>query len=238
MNTAFFHNCLDRVLCVFFPRRCMYCGALIIPERQICTDCETDLPHIVPPVCLLCGHAKADCTCRQKKHQYKAICAPFYYEDTIVQAVHRFKFENKEFLARPFARDMAECVRREYADIEFDAVTFVPFTKKQIRTRGWNPSETLARALAEELSLDCTPMLLKLYETKTQHTLERRARAGNVFGVFEAADEKLVQGKTILLVDDVKTTGATLHECAKMLMLSNAKAVYACTFAVTKHQKR
>ncbi len=238
MRTEKLQKILDRALCAVFPRRCIYCGTVIVPERQICDDCETNLPYIAAPICPLCGHAKADCTCKQKKHKYKAICAPFYYEDAIVQAIHRLKFENKDFLSVPFASDMAACVRREYADIAFDAVTFVPFTKRQMRLREWNPSETLAKALAEQLHLPLETLLVKLYETKTQHTLERSARTGNVFGVFDAADQSHIAGKTVLLVDDIKTTGATLHECAKMLMLADAKAVYACTFAVTKHKKK
>lgn len=236
MNTIKLQKGLDRALCTVFPRRCIYCGKVIVPERQICEDCETNLPHISAPICPLCGHTKSDCVCKQKKHKFKAICAPFYYEDAIVQAVHRLKFENKDFLAVPFASDMAECVRREYADIVFDAVTFVPFTKRQMRVREWNPSEALAQALSEELSLPLEPLLVKLFETKTQHNLEARERTGNVFGVFDVADVNAVAGKTVLLVDDIKTTGATLHECAKMLMLSSAKAVYACTFAVTKRK--
>lgn len=236
MNTEKLQKGIDRALCAVFPRRCIYCGKVIVPERQICEDCETNLPRISAPICPLCGHAKEDCVCKQKKHKFKAICAPFYYEEAIVQAIHRLKFESKDFLAEPFASDMAECVRREYADIAFDAVAFVPFTKRQMRLREWNPSETLAKALAEQLNLPLEPMLVKLYETKAQHTLESRARTGNVFGVFDVADANAVAGKTVLLVDDIKTTGATLHECAKMLMLADAKAVYACTFAVTKRK--
>ncbi len=227
----------DRALCVVFPRRCRYCGAVIVPERTVCEDCETNLPRIAPPICPLCGHQKADCVCKQRKHKFKAVCAPFYYEDAISQAVHRYKFENKDFLAADFAHDMAETVRREYGKISFDAVTFVPFTKKQMRSREWNPSEMLARALAEELGLSCLPLLEKLYETETQHTLSSRERTGNVFGVFEAINLENVRGKTLLLVDDIITTGATLSECAKMLLLGGADTVYGATFAVTRNRK-
>lgn len=78
---------------------------------------------------------KEDCRCKQKKREYDGVCAPFYYEDAIVKAVHRLKFENKDFTADTFALDMAAVVRREYADITFDAVTYVPFTRKQMRRR-------------------------------------------------------------------------------------------------------
>ena len=86
--------------------------------------------------------------------------------------------------------------------------------------------------------MPCYTLLEKLYETESQHTLSARARTGNVFGVFEACNLENVQGKTVLLVDDIKTTGATLSECAKMLKLGGAEAVYTVTFAVTRRKAK
>lgn len=228
----------DRLLCAFFPRRCVYCGAVIRPERTVCDRCVRELPRIVPPACPFCGHEKADCTCGRKKQKFKAICAPFYYENTIVKAVHRYKFEDRDFLAEAYARNMASAVRREFSDVSFDAVTFVPFTKKQMRTRAFNPSELLARHTAKELELPCETLLQKLYETEPQHRLTGDARTGNVFGVYEVAPDVSLDGKTVLLIDDIKTTGATLSECAKMLLLGGAKAVYCCTFAIARRKKK
>ena len=238
MNGETVKRLYDRALCAVFPRRCLYCGVPIVPERAVCDDCCAHLPRISAPICPLCGHQKADCVCKQHKLQFKAVCAPFYYEDAIRTAVYRYKFENKDFLAAAFARDMAETVRREYAEMQFDCMTFVPFTKKQLRAREWNPGETLAHALSKELDLPCCTLLEKLYETESQHTLSARARTGNVFGVFEACNLQNVQGKTVLLVDDIKTTGATLSECAKMLKFGGAEAVYTVTFAVTRHKAK
>lgn len=229
---------LDRLLCAFFPRRCKYCGALLVPSETVCATCAATLPRVDLPVCTLCGCQKADCACKQKKHKYDAICAPFYYEHTIVQAVHRFKFDGKDFLASAFAEDMAFAVQRDFPTVDFDTVTFVPFTKKQEKTRAFNPSALLAHALAERMQVPCAPLLVKLYETETQHYLKSSARVGNVFGVFDVDETFSVTGKTILLVDDIKTTGATLHECAKMLKLAGAQAVYVCTFAVTKPRSK
>lgn len=228
---------LDRLLCIVFPRRCAYCGEVILPEAHVCDACLKNLPRILPPVCPLCAHQKEDCRCKQKKQEYDGACAPFYYEDAVVKAVHRLKFENKDFTANTFALDMAAVVRQEYADITFDAVTFVPFTKKQMRRRAFNPAEVLAEALARALSLPKQNLLVKLYETRTQHLLKSSERAGNVLGVFSAVENVNLEGKTLLLVDDIKTTGATLSECAKMLKLAGAKEVVCCTFAATRLQK-
>lgn len=228
---------LDRLLCILFPRRCAYCGEVILPKAHVCDACLENLPRILPPICPFCAYQKEDCRCKQKKREYDGVCAPFYYEDAIVKAVHRLKFENKDFTADTFALDMAAVVRREYADITFDAVTYVPFTRKQMRRRAFNPAEVLAEKLAEELDLPKRTLLLKLYETRTQHFLKSSERAGNVLGAFAAAENADLEGKTLLLADDIKTTGATLSECAKMLKLAGAKAVFCCTFAATRLQK-
>ena len=227
----------DRLLCAFFPRRCAYCGKLIVPERTVCEECTANLPRITAPVCSFCGCAKADCTCKQKKLKFDAVCAPFYYEKSIERAVHRFKFEDKDFLARPFAQEIALAVHRDFAQQPFDVVTFIPFTRGQARSRAFNPSELLARETAKVLALPCVPLLEKLFETETQHHLSQTARTGNVFGVYEVKDAAAVQDKHILLVDDIKTTGATLSECAKVLKLAGASSVHAAVFAVAKKKK-
>lgn len=229
------------LLAAVFPNRCKYCGdcgALVGTTQTLCPSCQTNLPHILPEICLFCGYQKTDCICKQRKMQYQAICAPFYYTGAVERAVHRYKFSDKPFLAEIYAEDVAATVRREYAAVQFDVVTFVPFTDKQMKQREWNPGETLARAVAAVLQLPCEPLLCKLCETKTQHSLGSRERTGNVFGAFEVSASADLQGKTVLLVDDIKTTGATLSECAKMLRLGGAKAVYAAAFAVTKCKTR
>lgn len=228
----------DRLICAVFPCRCPYCGTVLSPQEFCCADCLQNLPKIEHPICPFCGHSKEDCTCKKKKAYYSAITAPFYYEETILKAVHRLKFENKDFVADTFAKDMAEAVKLSFPIDEIDLIAFVPFSKKQTRERLYNPSEVLARALSKELSIPCEAILLKLFETKTQHNLKSDARSGNVLGVYEVEEHADIEDKTVLLVDDIKTTGATLSECAKMLKLRGAKCVYAATFAVTKHKKK
>ncbi len=227
----------DRLLCAFFPRRCRYCGALIVPERAVCEACETALPRIAPPACPDCGHAKDDCVCKHKKQKFDAVCAPFYYTDAIRRAVHRLKFEGRTYLAESYGADIANAVRLHFAGRSFDAVAFVPFTKRQRRKRAYNPGKLLAEATAKALDVPCLPLLEKLYETETQHRLPASERTGNVFGVYEVAPDADVKNKRILLVDDIKTTGATLSECAKVLKLAGASSVHAAVFAIARRRK-
>lgn len=224
----------NRILDVFFPPRCAYCGTLVMSGATLCADCVTALPVIEPPVCLLCGHSKRDCCCKQKKHEFKGVAAPFYYEDALKQAIHRLKFKHLDFVAETLAKDMAETVLREYADVHFDFVTFVPFTRQEKKTRAFNQSELLAKRISAKLGVPCAELLVKLYDVPRQHTLRARERRGNVFGIFDTAESAQLDRATVLLVDDIKTTGATLSECAKMLRLSGADCVYAVTAAITK----
>lgn len=228
----------DKLLCAVFPRRCPYCGTVLSPQEYCCADCLQNLPKIEQPICPLCGHSKKDCACKKKKGYYSAVTAPFYYEGTILKAVHRLKFENKDFVAETFAKDMAEAVRLSFPVEDIDLIAFVPFSKKQKRERLYNPSEVLARALSKELSIPCEAVLFKLFETKTQHNLKGSERSGNVLGVYEVEETADIADEIVLLVDDIKTTGATLSECAKMLKLRGAKGVYAVTFAITKHTRK
>jgi ComF family protein len=126
-----------------------------------------------------------------------------------------------------FAYEMAQTVRREYGDIAFDAVTYVPLTKRDRRRRGHDQSQLLAKELARQLNTPCVTALVKLTQNRPQKELKPHERVGNVMGVYDVCAD--VQDQFVLLVDDVITTGATLNECAKMLRLYGARQVFVVT---------
>lgn len=228
----------ESALNILFTKRCKYCGDIIVPEAEICDNCSDNLPVISESICVLCGHSKADCKCKKHKNEYRAVAAPFYYDGGIKKAIHRFKFDSREYVGDTLAVDMAETVIREYSGIMFDFITFVPFSKAEKKSREYNQSELLANKLSKSLDIPAADVLLKLYETPSQHTLKQKERKGNVFGVYDVKPESSVSGKTVLLVDDIKTTGATLSECAKMLKLAGADTVYCVCAAITKIIKK
>ena len=153
------------------------------------------------------------------------------------EAVLRMKYAVNYQSAEYLAEKMADCVRERYCDVQFDEIAFVPFSKKQKRIREENQSEMLATELGKLLGLPVRSYLVKLYDTRQQHTLKESLRSGNVLGIFDVDDkEHSPEGKTILLCDDVKTTGATLNECAKMLRLAGAKDVKCVAATITKKQ--
>ena len=128
-------------------------------------------------------------------------------------------------------REIADTIRKR-ATTTFDIVTFVPISPKKKKRRGFNQAELIAQKVAAELGVSFVPTLNKIISTDSQRTKSGRHRGGNVFGVYDLAKDVSVESKTILVVDDVRTTGATLSECADMLKIYGAKAVYAASFAI------
>lgn len=222
--------------CIFLPNRCIFCGKLIAPFEEKCEECEVNLPVINGEICRKCGQKKEECACKYERTKfYDAIAAPFYYEDAIKEGIHRFKFQREKYLGKVYARYLADCFRERYSGESFDCIACVPVDRKKRGYRGFNQSEVLAKELSKLISVPFRgDMLKKLYPNREQVGLKGRRRIGNVLGVFDVNDKYNLNGKRILLIDDVKTTGSTLSECGKMLFLYGADKVFCLTVAVVK----
>lgn len=223
---------------IVFTNRCKICGSVIELDAQLCDDCA-NLKQIELPRCMLCGESKADCACKKHKNEYKQIVAPYYYEDTIISAVHNLKDNNMPFLAENMADAVCSCVQKELTDVEFDFITYVPLRKLRERRRGFNQSALIAQGVSKITGIPLKCLLKKVRYTGVQHHKSRRKRKSAVFGAFDVCDKykSTLEGKNILLIDDVKTTGSTLNECAKMLKIYGAQSVYCAAFAITKTKK-
>lgn len=229
---------LDRLLSILYPPRCVCCGCVLPAGERLCDACAAEAVRIQPPACPQCGCRVEDCSGKHGKAPYEAIVAPFYYEGAVRAGIHRFKFRDSPQSAGFFAREMEACIRKSLAEPPFELITCVPMRPEKEKERGYNQSALLAQELAALLGLpaDCHT-LRKLFDTPAQHELAGEERRGNVFGVFEAARPEAVAGKTVLLCDDVKTTGATLEECTKVLQLAGAKAVFCACIAITRKKE-
>ncbi len=225
----FFKNTLPWLL---FTNHCPYCNKLIGKNDSLCNDCKENLPIIGDERCKYCGAEKIRCSCKKHRKGFEAIVAPFYYENGIKSAIHNLKFNGKEFVADVLAQDMAEIVAKEYENINFDFICYVPFAFAQRVKRPYNQSKLLALNLSEKLNIPVKNVMVKHFNTKSQHNTPYKERAGNVFGIYDVAENVDVKGKTILLVDDVKTSGATLDECAWILRIRGAEKVYCVVSAI------
>lgn len=221
-----------------FPQRCAYCGKVISSDRLMCDLCKKSLPRIKGKVCTSCGREEEFCSCKGEKY-FKSLAAPFYYEGVVRNGMHRFKFRKGQQNAEAFCDEMTKTVRERYGNVTFDCLLAVPMTDKSIRRRGYNQIDILCRELEKKLDLKYeNGAIIKLYETAKQHGISLVLRRGNLTGVFDVPNPEMVCGKTVLLCDDVSTSGETLNECAKMLWLCGAKDVYCIGVALTKQAKK
>jgi ComF family protein len=148
------------------------------------------------------------------------------YRDGLAKLVQALKFQRHDFLDDALASLLAEVL----PDTRFEAVTAVPMLRAKQRRRGYNQAELLARALGRRIGVRCDMTLLRARgERAPQSTLARRERAANVHGAFAAGAD--AAGKSILVVDDICTTAATLRACAVALSDAGAGRVCAVTVA-------
>ena len=227
----------SQILNLFFPARCPVCNEIGQRHMHLCDSCEETVVRITDR-CLGCGSPRASCTC--SKHNFSLFLAsPFVYEGKLREAIHRFKFGGETDIVKFFAKETAEIVAKEFGDVKFDVVTCVPQTKRKHRKRGYNQSALLAEEIAKQLSLPYDELLLiKTRETADQHDLKGKERIKNLKDAFTADKPDSVIDKNILLVDDIKTTGATLNECRKALLKAGAAAVRCATIAVTPEKTK
>lgn len=144
-------------------------------------------------------------------------------------AVHHLKYRNLKALARPLAKLMAEYL--ESNPLPVDLILAVPMHPKRVRQRGYNQSDLLAQELSYLINLPtASGSLVRLRNTPSQVSLGAEARRSNVQGAFRCKNQ-VCQGKSVLLVDDVCTTGATLNACALALKEAGAASVWGLTFS-------
>lgn len=238
MNVKDFINLL-------YPRniKCIICDCELDHNTlySICDKCMDSLPFISGKVCAKCGdpinsdgsyclHCKADMPL------FKMCRSVFIYRDPIKHMVRAFKYDNKRY----YAETLSNFIASEFVkmDVEVDYVVPVPISQHRFKVRGYNQAELLCVAFEEKLKLDVkTNLLIKHKDMSSQAYLSKTDRAKNLADSFKVTDRNMVKGKTVLVVDDVYTTGTTLNECTRVLLNAGAKVVYCITLAhADKHR--
>ena len=213
--------------------KCLSCGADCFDKSGICQNCLEYFHFNNGKTCLKCG-------CKLTgKNDYCGNCAEqvffdkaysvFVYEDGIRKVIHSLKFGNNGAIAQVLAKHLADLYHLK--GISCDLITYVPMDKSAQKQRGYNQSLLLCEAFCDIINKECFNLLKKIKNTKRQEQLNMKERKENLRGSFAVVDKELVRDKTILIIDDVKTTGSTANECARMLKKSKAKAVYVLTVA-------
>ncbi len=232
---------------LLYPSRCLICRAFLDQEREpdggsgaICATCLGSFSRLVSPTCPICGRPflsgiQEDHVCEEclrKRPFFEKTAAPYVYDGPIMDAIHRFKYQGKAHMAKALGPLLAS-FGKDFLVKETGVVIMpVPLHPKRLRQRGYNQSLLLARHLAQGLGFCIDFMSLRrVRDTQVQTGLKREERRKNVKKAFEVVDRRAVKGKTILLVDDVATTGSTLNECARVLRKAGCEKVYGLVLA-------
>lgn len=211
---------LDAVLDLLFPPKCVFCGAILDDgEEGMCARCQRELPW------LLEGEA-------EQKGEFFSLCAaPLRYQDKVRDSVHRYKFQGRRGYHKLYGRLVAQCVH-DHLDGRYDLISWVPLSRKRKRERGYDQAFLLASAAAAELGAPLVETLQKTRNTTAQSGLtEASQRRANVLGAYVPVDPRQVEGRRVLLIDDVVTTGSTLSECARTLRTIGAADVVCAALA-------
>jgi ComF family protein len=217
---------IRRLLDIFLPERCASCGA---GERIVCSTCLTDLRLLQEPLCARCGAPTAwpvaRCAeCSSRRLSFACARAAVAYEGTARPLVAAWKERGRRGLTSVFADLVVEVVPRPNAE----ALTFVPADPARGLWRGQNPAETLARRLGLAWHLPVTSFLKRARQAPPQRGLTRSERRQNVRGAFAVTTSP---PPSLILVDDVYTTGATVGAAATELRRAGARSVQVVTFA-------
>jgi ComF family protein len=237
---------IDWLVDWLYPPRCRACARRIAGAdgEYFCLDCWVKIQIIGHPLCNICGRPfPDDCgedhrcgICLARPPQFfqarSWACYPRQeLEDhPLRHAVQKFKYGRKVSLGKPLGRLMARGCREFLAAWQADLILPVPLHSRRLRWRGFNQSVLLARQVSRAYGIPMNPVLLRrVKETPPQTQLSEEERRRNVRGAFALARGRSVDGKNILLIDDVYTSGATVNECSRTLKKSGAKRVYVLT---------
>lgn len=212
---SFFSGLLD----VFYPPRCIFCRKFLKkPEHCICSACSGNLP---------CTNGGG----KQTGDFFSVCVAPLYYEGDVREAILRYKFKEATGYAEPFGKLLAGCIRENLSGC-YDLISWVPLSKERYKERGYDQAMLIALAAALELDDVAVSTLEKYINVEKQSQMgSAEKRRANISGVYRVEDPELIDGKRILLIDDIVTTGATFSECARTLLQAGAKEVMCAALA-------
>lgn len=221
---------------MLYPLRCPVCDTIVIPYgEKICLQCLPKLQLLTPPWCLKCGKKLSEeeeycADCQRIEHNFIQGRALYEYS-TVAKSIYRLKYGNRQEYADFFGEEVARYLGDFIRQVHPDALVPIPLHKKRERKRGYNQALLLAEAIGRYTGVDVAGELLQRCKNTTplklQNPLERQNNLKKAFIIAEN-DVKL---KTIIIVDDIYTTGSTIDEVAAILKQAGVERIYYITLA-------
>ena len=208
---------LRRIIAILYPERCPFCDSLIEADEIACKACLARIGSARSPIV-------------RGAQGYRCVSS-FIYDGSVRRMLIRIKFYEHIQHIRQAAFFLGEDIRASYGDAGFDLITAVPMHPKDLRARGFDQCELLAKELSVLLGVPYQPTLEKVKRTKKQHTLKYRERKKNLSGAFKVIDKARVESRRILIVDDIVTSGYTLGYCCRALSRAKPELLCCATIA-------
>ena len=226
-------NLVKKSIFLLFPNRCGVCNRVLDFNESFCPVCEAKLKRISHYVALLWSHGNTTFRPEYLKPKFAGCLAPFMHSGGSRKYIYSYKFKNRLELAEPIAKEMEDVYDKYYRDYNMDMMTAVPMRFTARIARGYDQVDELCKQLTKSINLPYVKLLKQTGKKKPQHTIgSARLRPKNVRGIYSFVGKEDIKGKTILLVDDIITTGSTVNECAKVLRKAGAKAVYCLSATI------
>lgn len=239
-----FYNKKEMLLSVLYPRRCPVCHEIVTPKgERICPSCLGRVSFVKEPTCLRCGKEIAakemeycyDCSHHERSFQQGFALA--VYDDVMRKSIRFFKNQGRQEYAEWYAAALWERYGEKLKQLRADALVPVPIHRSRRNKRGYNQAELLAKELAGYLEIPVWPRaLIRPIKTTAQKYLAAGERSLNLESAF-AAGNQAVEGTSVILVDDIYTTGGTAEACTKVLLAAGAKEVYLVNICIGENNQ-
>ncbi|MCD4656758.1 MAG: ComF family protein [Planctomycetes bacterium] len=237
----FIEKYVSGLVSILYPKHCVICGQYLEhlehSDFDLCRECWEALPTIGSSFCAKCGAylgpytkpAKNCSRCKGELANIEKVVALFRYKDSAKDLIHKLKFDRQRHVAYSLANMLASHLTTDELISKIDYIIPVPLHWKREMHRTFNQSEIICSTLAKKLKLKYrTNIIVRKKATREQSKLTRLERKKNLKDAFALsyAKKHKIRNSTIMLIDDVMTTGTTLSECAQVLKKGGAKKVY------------
>ncbi len=230
-----------KVLQLIYPPTCPYCGDVLSPgEQGCCGECKKMLSYVEPPVCEKCGAELMDSNermCRRCKSGSRSFDKGFpvlNYESPAKEGVLALKYKHRKEYAAYFATEILKKHGRDFCALAPEALVPVPVHRKKYKRRGYNQAELLAVELSRVLHVPVeNDLIIRAVNTPPQKRYSPEIRERNMKTAFQIG-EKSVNYRSVLLVDDIYTTGSTIEACTRLLKQRGVERVYYTSICIGK----
>lgn len=223
---------------VLFPRVCPICGGLAPPFSEgICPPCKRRLVYASEPYCMKCGkpvddHEEYCSDCENRPHAYDEGRAALIYDEYMSKSIYSFKYNKKQEFAPFYAKVMYERLGRKIRSWNIDVIVPVPIHKKRLKVRGYNQAGLIAKQLSKLTKIPTDEhLVVRRTATNALKDLDAMSRQNNLKKAFKVTQNS-VKYTSVLIVDDIYTTGATVDAMARCLKGAGVEKVYFATLCI------